>query len=223
MKLDKINTNKIELNPGGVDLDRFKPSIEKTSIREELDIPEEKIILLTVRNLVHRMGLENLIKALELVVKNTPDIFLVIGGDGPLKNKLITLTNRLGLGDYVRFSGFIPDDDLPDYYRMSDLFVLPTKELEGFGLVTLESMATGLPVVGTPVGGTKEILNKFDSAFLFKDTTPEAMAEIILKYHRIIKYSPQEWKETSVKCRKYVEDNYSWAKNVDELEKLLIE
>ena len=218
-----IPKDKIKIIPGGVDLNYFKPVKDKLSIRKNLKVPSEKVVLFCVRNLVQRMGLNNLINALKIVVREASDICLMIGGEGILKQELINLTRNLNLNDYINFTGFIPDKQLPDYYGMADLFILPTKELEGFGLVTLEAMASGLPVVGTPVGGTKEILGNFDSNFLFRGTDPGSIAELILKNYHLIKHNPQRWKEISHRCRKYVEDNYSWEKNIDALEELFAE
>lgn len=219
-KAHKISPKKISVIPGGVNLNHFKPFSDKNEIRQKLDIPPNRVVLFTVRNLVQRMGLNRLIYAIENAVKAAPKIYLVVGGDGPLKDSLIALAKGLGVEKSVRFSGFIPEEELPDYYRMSDLFILPTRELEGFGLVTLEAMASGVPVIGTPIGGTKEILGKFDSSFLFADTSPESMAASILEKYKIISENPQEWSEISQRCRQYVENNYSWEKNVDSLEKI---
>ena len=94
------------------------------------------VVLFSVRNLVKRMGLENLILAMKRLVHTAPDICLILGGEGPLKNDLIALAKKLNVDNHIRFIGFIPEEKLPDYYRMADLFVLPTRELEGFGLVT---------------------------------------------------------------------------------------
>lgn len=221
LNIYKIAPGKISINHGGVDLKRFNPSsngIKK--IRKNLGISDNKIVIFTVRNLVNRMGLENLILAIKSIVVNAPDIRLVIGGDGPLKTDLIGLANNLGLQEFIRFVGFIHEDQLSSYYQMADLFVLPTKELEGFGLVTLEAMASGLPVLGTPVGGTKEILGNFDSRFLFKGTDSNSIAELILENYDLIKQNPQRWEEISLRCRKFVEHNYSWEKNIDALEEL---
>ena len=77
-----IPIGKVSLLPGGVDLDRFSPAEDKMNIRRALDIPAGKVILFTARNLVPRMGLENLLLAYARVVKTVPDIYLVIGGEG---------------------------------------------------------------------------------------------------------------------------------------------
>lgn len=213
-----IPSDKIVLIPGGVDLERFRPSGNRMDIRRRLGIPENRIILLTVRNLVPRMGLENLISAMRDIVKVLPDTLLIIGGSGPLKDALLRLIQDLQIGDYIKFAGFIPDKDLPDYYRAADLFVLPTLELEGFGLVTLEALACGTPVLGTPVGGTLEILQRLDAGYLFDGTGPEAMAKRIIDFGQQYVNHPNLQSATSLKCRSFVEDNYSWEKNVHKTE-----
>ena len=130
------------------------------------------------------------------------------------------MARSFGIEGHIHFAGFISEDKLPAYYQMADIFVLPTKELEGFGLVTIEAMASGLPVVGTPVGGTNEILGQFDSSFLFKGTDPNSMAELIMEKYELIKHNPQKWEKISKECRNFVERNYCWEKNIDALEDL---
>jgi len=216
-----IPRKKIKTLPGGVDLKKFHPTEDKAAIRKQLNIPQDKVIIFTVRNLVQRMGLENLIIAFNELVKEAADFQLVIGGKGPLKDKLIAMAKSYGIEQKVHFTGFISEDQLSLYYQMADLFVLPTKELEGFGLVTLEAMASGLPVIGTPIGGTKEILGKFNAEFLFDDTQPDSIAKLALEKYLIIKNDPQRWKQISKQCRKFVEKNYSWKQNIDSLEQLI--
>lgn len=216
-----IPRNKIRIIPGGVNLNRFHPVDDKAAIRRELNIPVDKIVLFTVRNLVERMGLGNLIIALRELIRLSAEIYLVIGGEGALEGELIDLTKKLGLMNKIHFAGFISEDQLSLYYQMADLFVLPTKELEGFGLVTLEAMASGLPVIGTPIGGTKEIMEKFNKEFLFDDTQPNSIAKLALEKYLIIKNDPQRWKQISTQCRKFVEKNYSWKQNIDSFEQLI--
>ena len=219
----KIPHEKIVVIPGGVNLQRFTPTTDKMKIREQLHVPQDKKMLFTVRDLEPRMGLENLIYTVEKVRSIVPDIYLVLGGQGPLKVNLISLARRLGVENYIKFTGFIPEADLPDYYRMADLFILPTLELEGFGLITLEAMASGIPVLGTPVGGTVEILGKLDSRYLFRDTKPESMAELIIEFCQEFKANPGLWQDVSSQCRLFVEENYSWEKNVNSLEKVMLD
>jgi glycosyltransferase involved in cell wall biosynthesis len=217
-----ISSDKIVVIPGGVDLAGFYPTASRMRIRKRLDIPTDHMILLSVRNLIPRMGLENLIHAMKDVVSRVENVTLLLGGSGPLKEELIALTQKLGLENHIHFAGFIPEDDLPDYYRASDIFILPTLELEGFGLVTLEALASGLPVLGTPVGGTLEILNKLDPRYLFRSSRSEDLSDLIIETCLRFKENPQLWERTSAHCRRFVEQNYSWGQNVDDLESILL-
>jgi glycosyltransferase involved in cell wall biosynthesis len=206
--------------PGGIDLDRFYPAVDKGVVRKSLDLPQDRAILFTVRNLVPRMGIDNLLIAMQDIVRSVPDIYLVIGGTGPLKTDLEAMTRRMNLDCHIRFSGFIPEETLPRYYRASDLFILPTVDLEGFGMVTLEALASGIPVLGTPVGGTQEILSGFDRQFLFQDTSPDAMSKLIIDTCRRYRNQPDQWQLDSRRCRNFAERYYGWDVNVDAIERV---
>lgn len=221
--IHRIADEKIIVNPGGVDLDWFHPAENRGFLKEELGLPVGRLHLLTVRNLEPRMGLDNLLKAIALLKENIPDIHLVIGGEGPERNNLESLIHRYELGDDVTMTGFIPAEQLPKYYGAADFFVLPTRELEGFGLVTTESMACGTPVLGTPVGGTREILSGFDSQFLFKDATPEAMAEGVAWAMDNWLNDEERYAWLRGRCREYAEKNYSWQRHVDQLKSIIDE
>lgn len=218
-----VPDEKIAVIPGGIDLVRFHPVADKSAIRERLHIPKDKMILLTVRNLVQRMGIENLIIAMQEIAKLVPDIYLIIGGAGPLKDDLSMLSRRLKLDHYIHFTGFIPEEALPEYYQAADIFVLPTIELEGFGLVTLEALASGTPVLGTPVGGTQEILSRFDSRFLFKDISHESISGLLIEICHGYLNQPDKWQLDSQRCRNFAEKYYSWERNVAALEALFLE
>jgi glycosyltransferase involved in cell wall biosynthesis len=212
--------SKIEIISGAVDLNRFRASENKSTIRRRLRLPVNRFILLSIRNLVSRMGLENLIMALQLVVEKRKDILLTLGGEGPLSKKLQDMARDAGVDNFVRFTGFIPEKDLPSYYQMADLFILPTKELEGFGMVTIEALASGLPVLGTPVGGTTEILTHLGPEFLFADSNPTSKADLILKTIKRWDEDPKGYNEISQRCREVAERHYSWDVHIDRLEGL---
>jgi glycosyltransferase involved in cell wall biosynthesis len=112
---------------------------------------------------------------------------------------------------------------LPEYYQAADIFVLPTVELEGFGLVTLEALASGTPVLGTPVGGTQEILSRFDDRFLFQDTRHESISRLISETCQEYRNQPVKWQLDSRQCRLFAEKYYSWETNVAATERLLLE
>lgn len=201
-----VDSRRIRVIPGGVDSERFKPAADKAQVRAWLGLPRDKVILITVRRLIPRMGLENLIRAMGRIARENRDIFLLIGGAGRLKDSLQTLINGLHLSREVRMLGFIPEEVLPLYYQAADICVLPSVALEGFGLVTLEALASGLPVLGTPVGATPEILGRIDKEFLLPGTEPEDVAQGILRFVKqrgLAKHPPQE-------LRRFVLQEYTW-------------
>ncbi|MBN2406066.1 MAG: glycosyltransferase family 4 protein [Elusimicrobia bacterium] len=215
MKTHKIDAARTSIVPGGIDTERFKPADDINLVRKSLSIPDKRIVLLTVRNLVPRMGLENLITAMRDIVNKHKNVILLIGGRGYLREKLQQQVDESGLAEYIKFLGYIDNELLPSYYQSADIFVLPTRVLEGFGLVTLEALASGTPVLGTPVGGTVEILKKFGSDFMFRDSTPGSMAELINKY---IDNIPSEHNVLRKRCRDFINENYSWKIFASEIE-----
>ena len=208
----------IHLIPGGTDTDRFHPAADKRTVREGLGLPHDRTLLLSVRRLAPRMGLDNLIRALPAVVARCPDALLLIGGKGPERARLEALAGETGMGGHVRLLGFIPDDRLAAHYQSADLFVLPTLALEGFGLVTTEALACGLPVVGTPVGATPEILGGLDERLVTRGTNREALA------HTILRYLQEDWAVTLTpeRLHRFVSENYTWERHVAAVESLYV-
>lgn len=208
---------RLSIIPGGVDVETFRPLASgKKELKKRLQLPTDRLILFTVRRLAARMGLENLILAVSLIKSHRSqlDFLLIIGGKGPLEEKLNKLVEEHNLQDYVRLIGCIPEETLPLYYQSADLFVLPSALIEGFGLATVEAMASGLPVLGTPVGGTKEILKNVDERLLFDDATPEAIAAGITLFLK----NPQPFLDLKSKCREVAVGKYSWEHVVNRLE-----
>lgn len=197
---------------GGVDLNLFDLArVSKRSAKEKLGLPAGNTIFLTVRNLVPRMGIENLIESFNHSEILREGALLLIGGKGPLEMQFKKTVQKSNLGECIRFLGHVPDEDLPSFYQASDFFVLPTYELEGFGLVILEAMACGTPVLGTPVGAIPEIIGPFDKRLLFDGT---AWPDIRSNLEAIIQ-NPNNFRFDSTECRKYVEENFSWEKMAD--------
>lgn len=205
-----VAPEKITVIPGGADSVRFQPAADPTLCRRELGLPLDRRIMISVRRLAARMGLDNLIRAVPAVLRRYPDALLLIGGTGPEQARLEGLIQSLGLECHVRLTGFIPDDRLAAYYQAADLFVLPTLALEGFGLVTTEALACGLPVIGTPIGATPEILGKLDPRLIASGTNPLALSDAILGFF------DGDWAAslTPDRLHRYVTENYSWDSHV---------
>ena len=206
----------ITLIPGGTDIDRFRPAPDKWAVRQSLGLPQDRTLLLSVRRLAPRMGLDNLIRALPTVVAQCPDALLLIGGKGPEREHLEQLAAETGMANHVSLLGFIPDDRLAAHYQAADIFVLPTLALEGFGLVTTEALACGLPVIGTPIGATPEILSGLDDRLISQGTAPEDLAQAILGY------LGGDWSAdlTPERLYRHVAQRYTWERHVAETEKV---
>lgn len=178
----RLPTETVCVIPGWVDGRHFQPAASAAAdIRRQLGLPLDRQILLTVRNLMPRMNLDGLLRAMRIVVNERPDTLLLIGGAGPLAASLRALVASLRLEEHVRLLGKIPEPQLAQWYQAADLFVVPSKALEGFGLATMEALACGTPVVGTPIGGTQELLTQFDPSLVCDSTHPRAMASAILR------------------------------------------
>lgn len=213
---NSLSKKQVIILPLGVDTDRFSLSMDVGQVRDVLGLPKDKAIFFTVRRLVARMGLENLIAAMKGVVKQYPDTLLLVGGKGYLQNELTALVSEFGLQNNIIFLGFISEDKLPQYYQAADLFVLPTAELEGFGLVTIESLACGTPVIATPVGANKEVAGGLGTEYLFKDNTSDAICQGLLRW--LDRGSGEIVRE---QCRSHCNTKYSIQFVAQQLDQLL--
>ena len=172
----RIPWDKIYIIPGGVDTQRFQNTLARQQAREKLGWPQDRFILFTPRRLVHRMGLDKLLSAIAQLQANHSDLWLAIAGKGPLRELLEQQATDLNLNHAVKFLGFLPDDDLPIAYQAADLTVMPSQSLEGFGLVLLESLASGTPVLCTPIGGMPEVINDFSPELITAAPGEQAIA-----------------------------------------------
>ncbi|RJQ39327.1 MAG: glycosyltransferase family 1 protein [Nitrospiraceae bacterium] len=184
-----IPLNRIEVIPCGVDLNLFKHR-EPEEARKHLGLNGQKFILFVGR-IDPIKGIDNLIRAMNILAKvdgNNGDglRLLIIGGTlsdenneekSELKN-LIELTSELNLGDRVEFLGTKSQDLLPCYYSSAEVCVLPSR-YESFGIVALESMACGTPVIASEVGGLPYVMGEGETGFLVPEGNPEILAERI--------------------------------------------
>ncbi|OGL65939.1 hypothetical protein A3B21_04690 [Candidatus Uhrbacteria bacterium RIFCSPLOWO2_01_FULL_47_24] len=208
---------KITRIPIGIDTEQFKPADQKRA-REKLGFAQDRKIILTVRRFTPRMGVSRLIHAMEDVLERMPDAQLLIVGEGPLKAALQAEIQLRRLQSKVTLVGAVPISDLPLYYQAADLFVLPTVAFEGLGMATLEALACGIPVVGTPVGATSEVLGALDPALITRGKDADAIAQGILDFFA---RPLDERAKLRKKAREIAEKNYNWERAIDELEEVI--
>jgi glycosyltransferase involved in cell wall biosynthesis len=165
--------------PPGVDHERF--SIGDANLaRERLDLPRDAFVVAAARRLDGRMGLDSLLAAWDVVSEKQRNAVLVIAGDGIERGALERQRLQLARPESVRFLGRVSDDELVQLYQAADCSVVPTRSLEGFGLVVLESLACGTPAIVTNVGGLPEAVEELDPSLVIEPEDPEALAARIL-------------------------------------------
>jgi len=205
---------KIRVLHNGVDLNRFKPlSGVKSEMRRKLGIAQDASVVLTVRRLVYKNGIDTLVESAEIAVKKNPKLVFVVVGKGPDFEEVKEKIAQVGMQGNFRLTGFVSDEELPLYYNAADLFALPSKSGEGLPLVALEAMACGLPVIATNVGGTSEVMSD-DYGKLVPPNSPGALAEAILEFSR------EDLVVLKKDLRAMMEQRYSWDKNVEKLGKI---
>ncbi len=141
--------------PNGVDVERFYPGVPP--IDELAKLAKRKILYLG--RLDRRKGLIELLNAMPLVRKDMPDAMLIVVGRGPLENDCRRLVTDLDLTDAVIFRGYARQEEIPSYYASCDLYCSPALGGESFGIVLLEAMAIGKPVIASKIPGYDRVIN----------------------------------------------------------------
>lgn len=184
----------------GVDINRFSPKKSSFTLKEKFGMG---FILLYVGRLRMRKGVQYLIKALPLILKERNDVRLVVVGEGEAKGFLKKLAHDVDVDENVMFVGRVLDDYLPAYYASSDVFICPSL-YDPFPLVCLEALASGRPIVLTDRVGVKEIVNE-DVARIVAARNERALARAILE----LLSDESKRKSMGGKARKLVE-KYDW-------------
>ncbi len=209
--------DKFEVIPPGVDLERFKPRVKDKSLLNELKLGKKDKIVLGVCRLSRVKNISMLIKAFAKI--NLKHAYLLIVGDGSEKFYLERLTKQLNITNKVKFLGF--RKDVERFYSIADLFVLPSI-YEGFGLVYLEAMASGVPCIGlrsnypNVIVASEEIIRDGQTGYCIDPYSVENLTE---KIEEIISNNKLRY-QMGQKAREICEKKYLWEKHVGTLVKL---
>ena len=172
---ESVGVDKVEVIPNGIDLKRFENLQRK---------PHSGFVVMTIARLEKVKGVEYLIRALATpALRRSAGIRLSVIGDGSERKNLERLVAKLGLTEKVKFLGEVPNQKIPEHLAGADCFVLPSLK-EGFGIAVLEAWAAGLPVIGSNVGGIKELIEDGKTGILVEPGDPEAIAKAILKIYK---------------------------------------
>ncbi|MFO7965717.1 MAG: glycosyltransferase [Desulfobacterales bacterium] len=195
--------------PMGVDTDFFRPK-KKKKTEKELNGRWERTILFVGR-LIDWKGVDNLVRAMPLVLAKFPASRLIVVGEGLERQRLENLSRELGVAGSIDFTGGLSQNEIVDYYRMADVFVLPSiinekGETEGLGVVLLEALACGVPVVGTKVGGIVDIIAHEKTGLLVPQKSPEKLAGSIVRL-----FEEDALRQATAKNgREFIEARFSW-------------
>lgn len=203
-----------EIIPNAVDAQRFHPSNEGEEVRAELGIGDKKMIMYVGRIVYHK-GLEYFVRSAKYLDED--DVQYVLVGTGDFRPELEKIIEREGLEDRVTFAGRVSNEKLPKYYAATDVFVLPSvSRLEAFGIVALESMASSVPVVISDIPGVREVIKEGSHGLLAE---PMNAKDIAGKVRTLIE-NPDMAEKMGRKGRKRVEENFTWSKVAEEIEKV---
>jgi len=179
--LKNVYKKKIVVIPLGVDTNLKAGSVEE--LKKRYGLKNEKIVLFVGRLFPYK-GLEYALKAMKIVVKEFPDTRFVIFGYGELMNKLKKLSDKLGLRKKVLFTGTLPDLERNTFYKMCDIFILPSiNRGEAFGVSMLEAMTFSRPIVSTDIkfSGVNFVNINNKTGFVVKIKDEKQLAEAIIK------------------------------------------
>lgn len=201
----------IKIAPG-IDTEHFAPRSDATALRRELGLAEKKVIV-SVGRLVHRKGQDRLIESMPEILTRIPQAHILFVGDGPYKDHLVTLADKLGVNSHITFIGRIQFADLPRYICVGDIFAMPSRsrlaglEVEGLGIVYLEASACGLAVIGGQSGGAPDAVLEGETGFAVDGTSPAAIAQAAIT----LLSQPQLATRLGAQGREWILAHWQWS------------
>jgi glycosyltransferase involved in cell wall biosynthesis len=168
-----------------------------------------------IGRLSEEKGVQNFIFALPAILRNQPDLAIFIGGEGPLREMIVTFLKEKGLTDRVDLMGWISHEDLPHYLNHISLLILPSYT-EGLPNIMLEAMACGTPVLTTPVGAIPDVIRDDETGFIMGDNSPECITENVIRA-----LSSPDLERIVENGRYFAKENFTFEKTVEQWREIL--
>lgn len=209
-----ISPDRVYYVPNGVDGERFQP-IEKDDVLANQYGLAGKIVVGFIGSFYAFEGLKYLIQAVPEIIKGAPDVKFLIVGDGDEMMNLKNMVTKMGIDSYVIFTGRVPYENILKYYSVIDIFVYPRKSERLTELVTplkpLEAMSMGKAVLGSNVGGIRELVKEWKTGLLFQPDDPEDLARRCLE----LIHDQEKRNMLCSNVRAWVLAERSWDKIID--------
>ncbi len=207
-----LDPNKVSLLPNTFDSSRFKPAPKPTYLLEKYNLKPQQPIILTVSRLAaaeRYKGYDQILRTLPQIGCSIPNVHYVIVGKGDDQARIEQLIKQLGLQNSISLAGFVPDEQLCDYYNLCDVFAMPSKQ-EGFGIVYLEALACGKPVLAGNQDGAIDALCDGELGALVDPDNHREITEAVIKiiqynYPNTLMYQPEA-------LRRKVIDNFGFER-----------
>jgi glycosyltransferase involved in cell wall biosynthesis len=213
----KKNPKKWMELPFGVDIERFMPRQKRLGLFERHGLDPMLPVILFVGGMdpAHYFkGVPILLETMSYLEYEGFPIQALLVGDGELREEFEMRVKTYGLSKIVKFAGQVSDKELPLYYNLADLFVLPSiHQGEAFGMVLLEAMASGVPVIASDLPGVRTVAS--DGGLIFQTSSSRDLKEAILGYFLSPEAEQMRWRQ---RARKMTETKYNWEHIAEKLE-----
>ncbi len=204
----------VEVIGGGADLNRFQPPSDRPTLRQERGLAESDFLFLAVRRLDPRMGLIHLVDAFAQIASRHPRARLAIAGKGSQRADLEARIAAAGLADRLQLLGFVTEEELPRIYGSADCVIMPSLDLEGFGLATAEALACGTPVLASRAGANPELVQPLGEHLLFEPADATSLAAAlagVLDGSRTLPHRSH--------CAAYARTTFRWDRPAEAIER----
>ncbi len=212
------NSDKITVLPNAADVEAFDKQFNVQSIKASLGL-ENKFIIAYTGTLQVWYAIDDLISAFPSVIKEIPNAYLLIIGEGQAREKLETLVNQREIADRVKFMGYVNHSKIPEIISIADVVVAPFKELGmtffGSAIKVFEYLSAGKPIVATKIGQIAEVLKDQHTALLVTPGHIDELANAIIRLAH-----DEQLRNYLAKNAKIEAQKYSWDKYVEQLENI---
>lgn len=204
VRIFELPQDKVDVIPNGIEYDLFKIDPESERIRRQFIEPDKRMVFFVGR-LVYEKGVQTVIEAMPRVLEEVPDLRFLVAGTGPHVRALQAMIDEFGMSEKIKLLGFVDANNLVKFYKCADLTVVPSL-YEPFGMVTLEAMVAGCPVIVADTGGLKEIVVHEETGLCFKPGNSESLAQAMI---RVLKNEDLAGRLTS-DAMNLVGEKYNW-------------